>query len=185
MNTLVKNILILTGIVLLAAAIWFFREIVVYILVSGVLSIMGRPLVDLICRIRLRKWQFPRSLSAFITLLIILGLIVLFFYIFIPLIAGQINQFSSIDSSNLVKFVDEPIRRIEGVIKAINKDFAQEGAIREFIINKVAGVLNITVIQSFIGSIAGFIGNIIIAVFSISFITFFFLKDQHLSLKRS
>jgi predicted PurR-regulated permease PerM len=35
-------------------------------------------------------------------------------------------------------------------------------------------------VQNFMGSILGTLGNIIIAIFSISFITFFFLKDQHL-----
>jgi predicted PurR-regulated permease PerM len=180
MNSVIRNILILAGIVLLIMAVWFFREIVVYILVSGVLSIMGRPLVDLLCRIRIWKWNFPRPLSALITLLLIWGLIVMFFYIFIPLVAGQIDQLSSIDSSKLVQFIEVPVKKIEGIIKALNKDFTQEGSIRAYIISKVAGVLNINFIQNFIGSVASILGNIIIAIFSISFITFFFLKDQHL-----
>jgi len=141
---------------------------------------MGRPLVDLFCRIRIWKWHFPRPLSALVTLLIIWGMIITFFYIFIPLVAGQIDQFSAIDSNNLVKFVEVPIKKIEGVIMALNKDFTEEGAIRDYIVTKVAGVLNINVIQNFLGDVAGVLGNMIIAIFSITFITFFFLKDQHL-----
>lgn len=180
MNPTLRNILIISGVVLLIASIWFFIEIVVYILVSGVLSIMGRPLVDLFCRIKFRKWQFPRPISALLTLIIIWGMIVLFFYIFVPLVASQIQQFSTIDSSKLVQFIDVPLDWIEQKIRLINKDFSEEGTIRAYIISKVSGVLNIKVIQSFIGSLAGILGNILIAVFSISFITFFFLKDQHL-----
>jgi predicted PurR-regulated permease PerM len=180
MNPTLRNILLAAGSLLLIASVWFFREIVVYILVSGVLSIMGRPLVDLLCRIRLWKWHFPRSLSALITLLIIWGMIIMFFYIFIPLVAGQIDQFSTIDSNNLVKLIEVPIKKIEGVIMALNKDYTEEGAIREYIVSKVAGVLNINVIQGFLGDVAGVLGNMIIAIFSITFITFFFLKDQHL-----
>ena len=63
---------------------------------------------------------------------------------------------------------------------ALNKDFTEEGAIRNYIVTKVAGVLNINVIQNFLGDVAGILGNIIVAVFSITFITFFFLKDQKL-----
>ena len=33
-------------------------------------------------------------------------------------------------------------------------------------------------IQNFMGSLIGILGNVIVAVFSITFITFFFLKDQ-------
>jgi predicted PurR-regulated permease PerM len=180
MNSFIRNILIIAGIILLISAVWFFREIVAYILISGVLSIMGRPLVDLMCRIRIWKWNFPRPLSALITLLVIWGLIFMMFYIFVPLIAGQIDQLSSIDSSKLVQFIEVPIKKLEGLIKALNKDFTQEGSIRAYIITKVAGILNINVIQNFIGSVASTLGNVIIAIFSVSFITFFFLKDQHL-----
>jgi predicted PurR-regulated permease PerM len=180
MNPTIRNILIIAGIILLIAGIWFFIEIVVYILVSGVLSIMGRPLVDLLCRIHFRKWYFPRSLGALITLLFIWGLVVMFFYTFVPLVAGQIDQFSTIDSDKLVQFINVPIEWIENKIKLVNENFAQEGSIRAYITSKVSGVLNINVIQNFIASLAGILGNIIVAVFSISFITFFFLKDQHL-----
>jgi predicted PurR-regulated permease PerM len=35
-------------------------------------------------------------------------------------------------------------------------------------------------IQNFLGSIVSILGNVVVAIFSITFITFFFLKDQHL-----
>ena len=105
MKATLRNILIFFGILVLLACVWYFRNIVVYILVSGVLSIMGRPLVDLFCMIRIKKWTFPRSLSALITLLIIWGLIVSFFIIFIPLITTQINYFSTIDSAKIVQLI--------------------------------------------------------------------------------
>lgn len=180
MKATLRNILIFASILLFISAIWFFREIVVYILVSGVLSIMGRPLVDLFCKIRIRKWHFPREAGALITLLIIWGFIVTFFYIFIPLIASQIDQFSTIDSSKLVQIVEGPIKKVEDLFRALNKDITKEVSIQEFIVAKVSGVLNINLIQNIIGSIAGILGNIIVAIFSISFITFFFLKDQRL-----
>jgi predicted PurR-regulated permease PerM len=180
MKATLRNILIFASILLFISGIWFFREIVVYILVSGVLSIMGRPLVDLFCKIRIRKWHFPRPIGALITLLIIWGIIVTFFYIFVPLIASQIDQFSTIESSKLVQIIEGPIKRVEDLFRALNKDITKEVSIQEFIVTKVSGVLNINLIQNIIGSIAGILGNIIVAIFSISFITFFFLKDQRL-----
>lgn len=180
MKTTLRNILIFAGILLFIAGIWYFREIVVYILVSGVFSIMGRPLVDLFCKIKIRKWHFPRSIGAFLTLLIIWGIIVLFFYIFIPLVTSQINQLSSIDSGRIVQIIEGPIKKVENLFRAFNKDIAKETSLQDYIISKVAGVLNINLLQNFIGSLAGILGNIIVAIFSITFITFFFLKDQRL-----
>jgi len=180
MKATLRNILIFFGILLLLSCVWFFRNIVVYILVSGVLSIMGRPLVDLFCRIRIRRWSFPRSLSALFTLIIIWGLIILFFVVFVPLVTRQINYFSTIDSEKIVQIVAGPINKVENLFRAINKDIPKDLTIQDYIVKKVADVLNINMIQSFIGSLIGILGNVIIAIFSITFITFFFLKDQRL-----
>jgi predicted PurR-regulated permease PerM len=180
MKTTLRNLLIFAGSVLLLAGVWYFRIIVAYILISGVLSIIGRPLVEIFCRIKVRKWKFPVALSALITLIIIWGMIVLFFYIFIPLVTEQINQFSAIDSKKIVQLIEEPIKKVENLFRAFNKDITSEISIRDYIITKVSEVLNVNVIQNFIGSSIDVLGNIAIAVFSITFITFFFLKDQHL-----
>jgi len=175
-----RSILVFCGIILLIAMVWFFRNIVVYILVSGVLSIIGRPLVDLFCKVRIRKWKFPRTLAALITLLIIWGFITLFFIIFVPLVTRQVNYFSTIESEKIVQLIQGPLEKIENVIKSINKDLSGELSLWDYFNRKVSEVLNINMVQNFMGSILGTLGNIIIAIFSISFITFFFLKDQHL-----
>lgn len=180
MKTTFRNILIFIGVILLLACAWYFRNIVVYILVSGVLSITGRPLVDLFCRIKIKKWHFPRSLSALITLLLIWGGIILFFVIFIPLITKQINYFSTIDSDKIVQLVQDPLNKIENLFRSFNKNLGAHMSLQDYFAKKVSSILNIDVIQNFLGTLIGTIGNIIIAVFSISFITFFFLKDQHL-----
>lgn len=180
MKDTIRNILIFCGILILLVCAWFFRNIVVYILVSGVFSIMGRPLVDLFCRIRIRKWRFPRALGALMTLLIIWGIIIVFFMIFVPLVTRQIDYFSSIDSDKIVQIVQGPINKLESLFKAINKNLSKDLSLQTYISDKVAAVLNIRMIQNFIGSMISILGNVIIAVFAITFITFFFLKDQRL-----
>lgn len=180
MKATLRNILIFFGILILLGCVWFFRNIVVYILVSGVFSIMGRPLVDLFCKIKIKSWSFPRSLAALLTLAVIWGIIILFFVIFVPLVTRQINYFSTIDSEKIVQIISGPINKVESLIRAINKDIPQTLTIQDYIVRKVAGVLNINMIQSFIGSLIGILGNVIVAIFSVTFITFFFLKDHRL-----
>lgn len=180
MKATLRNILIFCGVLVLLGCAWFFRNIVVYILVSGVFSIMGRPLVDLFCRIRIKKWGIPRAISALLTLAAIWGVIILFFVIFVPLVTRQINYFSAIDSEKIVQIVAGPINKVENLFRAINKDIPKDLSIENYIVGKVAGVLNINLIQNFIGSLISILGNVLIAIFSITFITFFFLKDQRL-----
>lgn len=180
MKITIRNILLFLGALLLIACAWYFRSIVVYILIAGVLSIIGRPLVDLIWKVRIRQWHFPRALAALVTLIIIWGAIVLFFAIFVPLVTKQINYFSTIDSSRIVQVVEGPINKIENLFRAFNSEISDEISLKDFFTQKVSEVLNIDMIQNFLGSLLGVMGNILVAVFSITFITFFFLKDQHL-----
>ncbi|MBG0858061.1 MAG: AI-2E family transporter [Bacteroidales bacterium] len=180
MKTTFRNFLIFLGVALLLAIAWYFRSIVVYILVSGVLSIMGRPMVDLLCGIRIRKWSFPRSLSALITLIVIWALIILFLVIFVPLVTKQINYLSTIPSDKVVQIIDKPIKAIESIFAVFNKELAEQLSIKEYLGSKISEVLNINVIQNFMGSLVDILGNIAVAVFSITFITYFFLKDQRL-----
>src|SRR5664280_2955769 len=180
MKTTFRNFLIFFGVILLLAIAWFFRSIVVYILVSGVLSIMGRPLVDLFCRIKIGKLKFPRALAALLTLLIIWGAIITFFAIFIPLVTRQINYFSTIDSDKIVQIVQEPLKKLEDLFRTFNRNIGDQVSDQDYFTKKVSSVLSIDMIQNILGSLFGILGNILVAIFSITFITFFFLKDQHL-----
>lgn len=180
MKTTLRNFLIILGTAVFLAALWYFRNIAIYILVSGVLSIMGRPLVDLFCSIKVGRWIFPRVLSALLSLIIIWGLIALFFAIFVPLITSQINYFSTIDSGKIVQIIEGPIDRIEGFVTSINPKLSDQLSLREYVSSKIEGVLNVQMVQNFVGSFVSLMGSFVIAIFSITFITFFFLKDQHL-----
>ena len=175
-----RKILVILGVTLFLVCVWYFRSIVVYILVSGVLSIMGRPLVDLFCRIKIRKWSFPRSFSALLTLFIIWGVIITFFATFIPLVTTQLNYFSTIDSERIVQIINGPIEKLEQLFLTLNRDSAGQLSIQDYIAQKVSEVLNINMVQNFLKAIFGVMGNVAVASFSISFITFFFLKDQRL-----
>jgi predicted PurR-regulated permease PerM len=180
MKTSLRTILIFLGVLLFLALLWYFRNIVVYILVAGALSIMGRPLVDLFCRIKIGKWHFPRVISALFTLLIIWGIIILFFVIFVPLVTRQINYFSTIDSGKIVQIVEGPINKLESLLSSLNPKISDQLSLKDYIASKVTGILNIEMIKNFLGSVVSLLGNVIVAIFSITFITFFFLKDQHL-----
>jgi predicted PurR-regulated permease PerM len=100
--------------------------------------------------------------------------------IFVPLVTKQINYLSTIDSEKVVALIEKPITFIENLFRSFNKEITDEFSLQDFFQQKVSDVLNINMIQNFLGSVLGVLGNILVAIFSISFITFFFLKDQHL-----
>ena len=56
-ETFLRGVVILLVVAVVGAIIWWFREVIVYILISAVLAIIGRPLVRQICRIHIKQFR--------------------------------------------------------------------------------------------------------------------------------
>ena len=178
MNTFTKYFLILLGVAALGFVLWYFSSIVIYILVAAVLSLIGRPLVDLLTRIKYRRIVMPRWLAALVTLILLWIIVIAFFRVFIPLIASEANDLSDINSEMVMDKLQAPMHKVERIY---NEYFAAQNnnmSLEDYINGKIKSVLKISIVSNLFSYIFGLLGNIFIAIFSISFITFFFLKDQ-------
>ncbi|QKG78928.1 AI-2E family transporter [Tenuifilum thalassicum] len=183
MNQLVRYIIIGFVVALIAFLVWYFSSIVAYILISAVLSLMGKPIVDFISGLKIKGWHPPRFIGAFVALATIWLLFIAFFRVMIPLVIAQFNELGSIDVQSLVASFNEPINAIQHFIQDYLPSSAQEFILKDFLIQKISGIFTISMISDAFSSTANVLINLLIALFSISFITFFFLKDDTLFFK--
>jgi predicted PurR-regulated permease PerM len=180
MNPTLRYILLAIGLAVLGFLLWYFSSIVFYILVAAVLSLIFRPLVALMGRFRIRNFRLPEGLSAMLVLVLIWMLVFGFFRLFVPLVASEAHQLSQIDSDLLVQKLDKPIHRVEELYDQYNAGRENVPSLEDFISEKLKSILDLSVVSSLFSSLVGLMGNLIIAVFSISFITFFMLKEKSL-----
>ncbi len=159
---------------------WYFRNIFVYILAAGVISLVGRPIVDLLNGIRIWKFRFPRALSSLITLLFLYGLLALFFVIFIPLISKQIDALSGFDASSLVQGLREQIDKLDLLLRKVYKEMPADKTLYDIAVDTISNVLNPASITDFAGNIVTVISKFVVAFVAITFLSFFFLKDEGL-----
>lgn len=159
---------------------WYFRSIFAYILVAGVISLIGRPVVDLLNSIRIWKIRFPRALSSLLALLLLYGLLALFFVIFIPLITRQIDALSGVDASSVVQGLRDQLDRIDLVLRKIYKEMPADKTLYDIIVTTVGNILNPASISDFAGNIVTVISKFVVAIVAITFLSFFFLKDEGL-----
>lgn len=178
MNSFFRYFLIVVGLVALGLLLWYFSAIVSYILVAAVLSLIFRPLVDLIGRVRIRNFRLHDGISATLVLFLIWLLVFGFFRLFVPLIANEANELSQIDSDLLVQKLEKPIDKAEKLYYDYNAGQEDVPNLEDFISEKIKSILNLSVVSNVFSSIFGLMGNLLIAIFSISFITFFLLKDK-------
>lgn len=178
-----KYIAIALGAAVIIFIIWYLKSIIFYILVSFVLSLIGRPVVDLLDRLKYKKIRVPRALSALLGLLMLWGIVLLFFWIFIPIIAFQASELANINADAVISNLDEPIQQLEAFMQRLELDVFRDMSITEFVSDKLNSVLSIDFFTGIFSSLAMLLGNIFIAAFAISFMTFFFLKDDRLFLE--
>ncbi len=174
-----RNILLVIGGLFVLFLIWYFSRIVVYILISGVLAFIGRPLVRRLEKLKYKKLKVSNGLAAFVTLITLMAVVVTFFRFIIPLLVGELETLSQVNFSALLGSLEEPLSRISRISgnEAITlKDRTFFEVLNENLGNKI----DFSRFSDVFGFIAGIIGELFIAFFSVSFITFFFLKEESL-----
>ncbi len=181
MNIQPKKLLYIPLLLIIGFFIWYFSTIITYILIAAVLSLIGQPLVKRLCKIRIRKWYFPQGLSAIITLLLMITLFFALFIFLLPIICNQAALFSKIDVGTLSNSFKEPISLIESFVYKYNIIGANE-TIETTLSSKLMSIMSLSNVSSLLNSIIGFTSSFFVAFFAISFITFFFLKDDRLFL---
>jgi predicted PurR-regulated permease PerM len=177
MNDRTRYVLYGLGAVLLGFMLWFFSSIVTYIIISAILATMGRPLVRWLNRFKVGKIHLSLTISALITL-ILMGLFSFgFFRFMIPIVVNKFHDMSNIDFNLFLESFENQFSWLIHFFYG-NQDGAGKEGLSELIASKVSSMLNAPQVTNLLGIVVGQIGSLFIALFSISFITFFFLREE-------
>ncbi len=179
MNARVRYLIGILGALILIFSIWYFRSIVAYIFISGAISILGQPIVRLIKKIKIGKFKIPNALNAAITLVVLWLFIITFFRFFIPLIISEAYELSNVNVTVLYETIEKPIDDFRNALSNTGY-FSDAESFESYFTQKLSNILNVSYISDIAANIGSTLGNLLIAFFAISFITFFFLKDSTL-----
>lgn len=180
MDQRVKNVIIALAVVLFGLLAYYLSFIVAYILIAAAMSLIGSPLTLKFQRIHYKKFRIGRSAAAFLTLLTLWIGFIGFFNFLIPMVASEVNQLSTINIQDVVNYLNSAYEQIKtnypGLVSNITHDTSPETYIKSHLLS----FLNFGQVSSVFGSIATVVGNIFLMFFSVSFILFFFLKEDQL-----
>lgn len=162
----------------IALLCWYFRSVLVYVIVAFVVSLVGQPLMRLLRRIKIKGKSAPDGLLAIITILVILAGILLFVTRIIPVVSGIIRDASVMNASEMPynSLIDRFNYWIVGVFPSLGRDFD----IVSLLLDKLRELVNISNVSSVIGSVASVAAGIAVGLFSVVFISFFFIRDEKL-----
>ena len=172
--------------VAVAAAIialcWYFRNVLIYIILAAVVSLLGRPIMKLLRKIKIKGHRAPDWLLAIITLLLVLGLFVGIITQVIPVVSSIIQsvsanlQTASFSTSEIARWMDKLNIWLIDRVPSLGRDFKIQVAV----MNWLKDAFDISSITSVVGSVASALGSLGIGLFSVMFIGFFFIKDEKL-----
>ena len=168
-NGILRAVAILVGFALFGYFLYAVESVIVYIIIAAVITLVARPMIRFL-KINLK---IPNTLSVIITMVLLVSLIAGLIGMFVPLIIEQGESLSLLQTEKLQQNIQDVIHQVNNYF--ISKD-----------INLLSELKNIDFTSSFqaipnlLNSFVGVLGSLSVGLFSVLFISFFFMKDSDL-----
>jgi predicted PurR-regulated permease PerM len=177
LNDKTRNILLFIGFLFVAFLLWVFRSIVTYILISVVIAFLGKPLVRWISFVKYKRFKIPKGVAALFTLFTFWVVLVAFFRFIVPLLMNELDTLSQIDFALVLDSAGEPVLQF---IQSLSRNpvVFESQSFYDIILENIADKIDFSQVSDLFGTVAGTIGELLIAFFSVSFISFFFMKEE-------
>jgi predicted PurR-regulated permease PerM len=159
-NGILRALGILLGVFLLCYFLNAIQSVIVYIVIAGVLSLIARPIILLLRN----KLKFPNTLAVIFTMFLMLSFLTGLILMFIPLIAEQGQSLSLLE-------VDKLQENIQEIFNQITAYFSSRG---------IDVLAQFKEIPDFLNAVLATVGSLSVGLFSVLFISFFFMKDSQL-----
>ena len=166
-NGILRAIAVLTAIVVLGYFLIMIQSVLIYIIIAAIIALIAKPMI-LFLR---KKLKFPNTLAVISTMVLFVGLILGITGMFIPLVIEQGESLSLLKTKGLEENIGNLITQANEYFTSKNIDILSElqGADVFTSLKSIPNLLN---------SIVGALGSFSVGLFSVLFISFFFMKDS-------
>ena len=179
-DKLAKSILLAAGIAIIAALCWYFSSVLAYILIAVVVSLVAKPLMGLLQKIRIKGRKAPDWILAALSLILVLGILLSIVATLIPIVGNIVKDISLANIENSVRSLSVPLSEFNEFLRTMVPSLGEDFKIEVTVIQEVQKLFNPAIFSSVIGSAASFLTSFGIGLFSVVFIGFFFIKDDGL-----
>ena len=160
---------------------WYFRNVLIYIVLAIVVSLLSHPLARFLGKVRIKNRYVPDWLSSLLSILCVLGGFILIVTQVIPVVTGIIKEASFFSNLSLFDgtFADTVNGWAISIFPSLGKDFDAISVLVDYL----KGTFSDISITGILGSMASAMVNLVIGLFSVVFISFFLVKDPKLVAK--
>jgi len=170
-NGILRAVAIICGVLVLLYFLFKIQSVIGYIAIAAVISLIGRPIVLFLER----KLKFRNTIAVVVTMVLLLGLFTGLVGLFIPLIIEQGHNLSLLNIDELQSDIENLYTEIVTYFDLHHIDVEQ--SLKN---SNLLSKIDFALIPNFLNSILSGLGSFSIGLFSVLFISFFFLKDSRL-----
>ena len=171
--------IILIGVLAIAGALcWYFRSVLMYMILAFVVSLVSRPLVSLMRKVQVKGKSAPDWLLAILSIFFVIAGLSLVVTQAIPVVVNIIREAAVFNDMNLSgsDISDTVNGWVVGLFPSLGPDYDAISVILDYLKNATSGFS----IAGLLGSVAGAVVNLAVGLFAVVFISFFFVKDDKL-----
>lgn len=179
-DKLAKYIIAAAGIGIIGALCWYFRSVIIYILAAVVVSLIAKPVMGGLQKIRIKGKKAPDWFLAAFSLTFVITIILTILTLIIPIVSGILKGISFGNIENAAGQIAVPLSHLNDFLKSTFPQLGNEFRIEMLLGQELQKLFDASAISSMIGSATSFLTSLGIGLFSVIFIGFFFIKDDGL-----
>jgi predicted PurR-regulated permease PerM len=166
-NGILRAIAVLAAVLFLGYFLIMIQSVLIYIIIAAIIALIAKPII-LFLR---KKLKFPNTLAVVSTMFFFVGLILGITGMFIPLVIEQGESLSLLKTKGLEENIGNLITQANDYFTSKNIDILSE-------LQSADVFASLKSIPNLLNSIVGTLGSFSIGLFSVLFISFFFMKDS-------
>jgi predicted PurR-regulated permease PerM len=156
---------------------WYFPNIILYIFLAFILALIGKPLANILYKIKIFKRQIPYSVCSAIAILVLIIILALFFVIFVPVLIQEVRIIENINYDTLAQNLTPYLNNIQQLLYD-NNLMDSNKTIVELLTDEIRNLVNVELFSNVIGGIVSTTSSVILGFFAVFFMGFFFIKDD-------
>ncbi len=178
-----KHILaILLFLAFLGFMAWFFSDVLIYVFLALVLTVLFRPLTHLFSKIKIGKWHFPDALSAALTLVLMVGAAFLLVLFLVPSLVNGFRDLMSFDPESVSATIGGWLKESEIWLK--QKGLLGRGdSLSVYITSYLVSFMKNFSFTNLFGTVTSVVTAVAVGTLAVLFMTFFSLKDNRIFFK--
>lgn len=179
-DKLAKYILLAAGLALIGGICWYFRNVIIYILIAVVISLISKPIMNLLKKVTIKGRRMPDWFLAAFTLIAVTAIIMAAITMIFPIVTSIIKGISVSSIEKAAGQISIPLASFNEMLRSVFPNLGTDFRIETATLTELQKMFDVTKVSSFIGTATSFLSSFGVGLFSVIFISFFFIKDDDL-----